>query len=187
MSKNPNLDRLAFISVRADGPDERVNNLLEISAVVTDSSLRPFDGGMSVVIEPDTPGWVGDLDPEVLRIHTESGLLTDVLYGDSTSPGDADRTVAAYLDQHRGGVPLVLAGDPITSVRSFLRVGAPATFARLDARSLDVGSVALFAERVLTMEHPVLGCGGSCRGLQGVQCLVDAARALRYCFWGGCG
>lgn len=170
---------LALIDVETGGLDERVDELLEISAIVTDNQLNPVDDGISVIIRPDTPGWRDNLHHKVVEMHNASGLFDDIDAGLGISLDAADRKVAEYLDDHRDGVKLIFVGNSITLDRNFLRAKAPTTFARLHYRSLDITSIRNFTMRMLGLPEPETSPAGRHRGIDDLHDAIGLARALQ--------
>ncbi|MGO1851792.1 MAG: oligoribonuclease [Microbacteriaceae bacterium] len=175
----PHPDLIAFVDVETTGLNELVDELLEISAIVVTNDLEPADDGISVVIDPETPGWRDSLDEFITTMHTASGLLADIDAGRGVLPGAADRTVAQYLDGHRDGKPLLFGGNSITLDRNFLRAKAPATFERLHYRSLDGTSIGQYQQRILGLPAPEVNLAKRHRGLSDLHDSIAGLRALR--------
>lgn len=175
----PHGDLIAFIDVETTGLDERVDELLEISAIVTTNDLEPVDDGITAIIEPATPKWRDSLSDFIIDMHTRSGLLADIDAGEGRPVDAADLDVARYLDSHRESLPLILAGSSITLDRNFLRAQAPATYARLHYRSMDLSAVREFTIRALGLPRPDVESRGIHRGLADLHDTIGLARALR--------
>jgi oligoribonuclease len=143
---DPKLTRLVWIDLEMTGLDPTRDEIVEIAAVVTDSELVELDEGVSFVVRPDDLSILAGMDEVVVRMHTESGLLTDIPSG--LALVDAGAQVLAYVRQH---VPEArrapLAGSSVYVDRGFLARYLPALDAHLHYRLVDVSTIKELARR----------------------------------------
>ncbi len=138
-------DRIVWIDCEMTGLDTRVDVLVEVAAVVTDSELNVLDEGVDVVIRPPAEA-LAQMGDVVREMHTASGLL-EVLDGGVTL-AEAETVVLDYL---RRWVPeprkAPLAGNSVGTDKAFLEVGMPALVEHLHYRVIDVSSLKELARR----------------------------------------
>lgn len=138
-------DRIVWIDCEMTGLDTRVDVLVEVAAVVTDSELNVLDAGVDVVIRPpdEALAQMGDV---VREMHTASGLL-DVLDQGMTL-AEAETVVLDYV---RRWVPeprkAPLAGNSVGTDKAFLELGMPGLVDHLHYRVIDVSSLKELARR----------------------------------------
>src|SRR5690554_4484338 len=127
------------------GLDLERDALIEVAVVVTDSQLKPVDGGIDLVIAPP-PGAVEQMGDVVRHMHTTSGLLEVLDQG--LSMADAQEQVLTYV---RRWVPEVrkapLAGNSVGTDRTFLERDMPELTEHLHYRIIDVSSIKELARR----------------------------------------
>ena len=127
------------------GLDTQRDQIVEIACIVTEADLTELDEGISLVIRPDDEPLAG-MDPVVVRMHTESGLLDEIPQG--TTLEDAQAQVLAYVQGH---VPEArkapLAGSSVYVDRGFLARYMPDLDTHLHYRLVDVSSIKELARR----------------------------------------
>ena len=132
-------ERLVWIDCEMTGLDTANDVLVEIAVVVTEADLTPLDDGIDVVIAT-TPEKLAAMDPFVVNMHTESGLLPLIPGGVDVSV--AEQMVLEYVKKH---VPEArkspLAGSSVYVDRAFLARQMPALDAHLHYRLVDVSTV----------------------------------------------
>ena len=131
-------DRLVWIDLEMTGLDPSFDEIVEIACIVTEADLTEVDTGISLVIKPsDAP--LERMDPFVVNMHTESGLITEIPNGIPLA--DAEAQVLAYMQSH---VPEArkapLAGSSVYVDRGFLSRYMPAIDEHLHYRLVDVSS-----------------------------------------------
>lgn len=138
-------DRLVWIDCEMTGLDLERDELVEIAVIVTEADLTELDAGIAVVIKPSDTSLAG-MDPVVVKMHTESGLLDEIPEGITLE--EAQEQVLAYV---RGHVPEArkapLAGSSVYVDRGFLARHMPELDAHLHYRLVDVSSVKELARR----------------------------------------
>jgi oligoribonuclease len=119
--------------------------LIEVAALVTDGNLNVLGEGVDVVIRPPQAA-LDQMDPFVVNMHTESGLLP--LLDGGVSLGEAEQQVMDYIKTYvteAGKVPL--AGNTIGTDRAFLAEYMPTLEGYLHYRNVDVSSIKELAKR----------------------------------------
>jgi len=141
----PSADRLVWIDCEMTGLDPQRDEIVEIACIVTEADLTEVDAGVSIVVKAsDAP--LAAMDEVVVRMHTESGLLTEIASG--TTVLDAERQVLDYVRSH---VPEArkapLAGSSVYVDRGFLARHMPELDAHLHYRLIDVSTIKELARR----------------------------------------
>ena len=109
-------ERLVWVDCEMTGLDLSKDVLVEIAVLVTEADLTPLDDGIDVVIRATREQLAG-MDPFVVNMHTESGLLPLIDGGEDLAV--AETRVLEYVQQHvpdarkasrrvRGGRPVPL-------------------------------------------------------------------------------
>jgi oligoribonuclease len=132
-------DRLVWIDCEMTGLDPATDEIVEIACIVTEGDLTELDSGISLVVKPsDAP--LAAMDPVVVRMHTESGLIEEIPAGITLA--EAEERVLAYVRSH---VPdarkAPLAGSSVYVDRGFLSRYMPDLDAHLHYRLVDVSSI----------------------------------------------
>ncbi len=139
-------DRLVWIDCEMTGLDPRRDEVVEVAAIVTDGDLVELDEGVSVVVRPRDLAILDTMDDVVVRMHTESGLLTEIPAG--VTIGEAERVVLDYVRRH---VPeprrAPLAGSSVYVDRGFIARYLPDLDAHLHYRLVDVSTIKELARR----------------------------------------
>jgi oligoribonuclease len=113
--------------------------IVEIACVVTDAQLNPLDGGISRVIFADETQ-LARMDSIVIKMHTESGLVTEIPNGVPLQDAEAD--VLNYIKSHIAEPKKSpLAGSSVYVDRMFLQAHMPTLESYLHYRIVDVSSV----------------------------------------------
>lgn len=138
--------RLVWIDLEMTGLDPARDQIVEIAAIVTDADLAELDAGVSFVVCPDDLSILDTMEDVVVRMHTESGLLTDIPSG--LPLATAGEQVLAYIRSHvpeAGRAPL--AGSSVYVDRGFLARYLPELDAHLHYRLVDVSTIKELARR----------------------------------------
>ena len=137
MTQNP-AERIVWIDCEMTGLDTVNDVLVEVACVVTDAELNEVAEPFSVVIQTTTEKLEG-MDPFVVSMHTESGLLPEIPNGITLEA--AEQALFEYVTTH---VPEArkapLAGSSIHVDRIFLARDMPRVDAYLHYRIVDVSS-----------------------------------------------
>jgi len=131
-------ERLVWIDLEMTGLDPSFDEIVEIACIVTEADLTEIDSGISLVVKPsDEP--LAAMDPFVVNMHTESGLITEI--PDGIPLAEAEALVLAYVQSHvPEGRKAPLAGSSVYVDRGFLARYMPAIDQHLHYRLVDVSS-----------------------------------------------
>lgn len=132
-------DRLVWIDLEMTGLDPKVEEIVEIACIVTEADLTEVDEGISLVVKPSDAS-LAAMDPFVLNMHTQSGLLEQIPAGIALA--EAEQQVLDYVRQHvpdTGKSPL--AGSSVYVDRAFLAAYMPTLDAHLHYRLVDVSTI----------------------------------------------
>jgi oligoribonuclease len=138
-------ERIVWIDCEMTGLDTRLDALVEVACLVTDSELNVLGEGVDVVIRPpqEALDQMGDF---VRAMHTSSGLLP--LLPGGTTLEDAQQQVLAYVREWvPEGRKAPLGGNTVSTDRAFLTRDMPELEAHLHYRIVDVSSVKELARR----------------------------------------
>ncbi len=127
------------------GLDREIDELVEISVVITDGDLTPVDEGIDLLIRPSQAA-VAHMNDFVRDMHTNSGLINE--WDTGLSLTEAEARVLAYIREH---VPeerkALLGGNSVGTDKSFLERYMPHVIAHLHYRIIDVSSLKELAKR----------------------------------------
>jgi oligoribonuclease len=139
-------DRLVWIDLEMTGLDPMHDEIVEIAAIVTDGELTELDAGVSFVVRPTDLAILEGMDPVVVAMHTESGLLADIPGGAPLE--EAGAAVLAYVRAHVAEARRApLAGSSVYVDRGFLARYLPELDAHLHYRLVDVSTIKELARR----------------------------------------
>jgi oligoribonuclease len=158
-------DRIVWIDCEMTGLDYKNDLLVEIACIITDADLNEIDEGFQVVINAPAKK-LESMDPVVVTMHTESGLLPEIANGISLEA--AEEALFEYISAR---VPEAskspLAGSSVHVDRIFLRRDMPRVDSYLHYRIIDVSSIKelvrrwypkmYFASPTKTGNHRALG------------------------------
>jgi oligoribonuclease len=147
------------------GLDYKNDLLVEIACIITDADLNEIDEGFQVVINAPAKK-LESMDPVVVTMHTESGLLPEIANGISLEA--AEEALFEYISAR---VPEAskspLAGSSVHVDRIFLQRDMPRVDSYLHYRIIDVSSIKelvrrwypkmYFASPTKTGNHRALG------------------------------
>ena len=137
---------LFWIDLEMTGLDPNAEVIIEIATVVTDDDLTVLAEGPDLVIA--TPAeFLDKMDPFVLNMHTNSGLL-EAIKASTISHEDAMQQTLDFIKLHSpesGKIPL--CGNSIGTDRRFLAKYMPEIENWLHYRSVDVSSVKELVKR----------------------------------------
>ena len=133
-------DRLVWLDLEMTGLDAARDAIVEIAALVTDSTLEPLDGGIDLVVH-QPPEVLATMEKFVVSMHTRSGLLPAIEASD-VNLAEAGIAVSDYVRSH---VPeprtAPLCGNSIGVDRRFLDRHLPELDSYLHYRCIDVSSI----------------------------------------------
>ena len=165
MSETPETDRIVWIDCEMTGLDFKNDLLVEIACVITNAQLEVVTEGLNIVIQAPAER-LELMDPFVVNMHTESGLLPEIPNGISLEA--AEEQLFEYISSHIPEASKApLAGSSVHVDRIFLQRDMPRVDSYLHYRIIDVSSIkelvrrwyprAYFASPTKTGNHRALG------------------------------
>jgi oligoribonuclease len=165
MSETPETDRIVWIDCEMTGLDFKNDLLVEIACVITNAQLEVVAEGLNIVIQAPAER-LESMDPFVVNMHTESGLLPEIPNGVSLEAAEAQ--LFEYISSHIPEASKApLAGSSVHVDRIFLQRDMPRVDSYLHYRIIDVSSIkelvrrwyprAYFASPTKTGNHRALG------------------------------
>ena len=165
MSETAETDRIVWIDCEMTGLDFKNDLLVEIACVITDAQLEVVTEGLNIVIQAPAER-LENMDPFVVNMHTESGLLPEIPNGVTLEV--AEEMLFDYISSH---IPEAnkaqLAGSSVHVDRIFLQRDMPRVDSYLHYRIIDVSSIkelvrrwyprVYFASPTKTGNHRALG------------------------------
>ena len=141
MLKNP----IVWIDCEMTGLDLSIDELVEVSVVITDAELNPIDEGIDLLVKP-SPEAVAHMDDFVRNMHTNSGLINE--WDEGLSLDEAETLVLEYIKKF---IPEVrrapLGGNSVATDKTFLEKYMPNVIDHLHYRIIDVSSIKELAKR----------------------------------------
>ena len=136
---NQKQPHLVWVDCEMTGLDAQKDVLVEIAVLITDSDLNIIGDGVDVVIRA-TEDQIAGMNEFVTKMHTESGLITEIPKGISVS--DAEELILKYLETS-GVAPgkSPLAGNSVYVDRIFISRDMPKLSEFLHYRTIDVSSI----------------------------------------------
>lgn len=130
---------LIWIDLEMTGLDPEQDAILEIAAIVTDSSLSVVDEGLSIAVY-QSEEVLSQMDEWNLNQHTASGLLERVRASEC-SLEEAEAVTFDLVSRHakRGESPL--CGNSVWQDRRFLKRYMPTLEGYFHYRNIDVSSI----------------------------------------------
>lgn len=137
-------DPIVWIDCEMTGLDLSIDELVEISVVVTDGDLNPVDEGIDIVIRPSeaAENSMGDF---VRDMHTNSGLINEWVQG--VALGEAEQQVLDYLSARIPAGKAPLGGNSVGTDKMFLEKYMPKLIEFLHYRIIDVSSLKELTKR----------------------------------------
>jgi oligoribonuclease len=137
IDKRASVTKLLWVDLEMTGLDVNEHVIIEAAALVTDWEFKVLGSYEAFIAHPDEV--LARANPWAHEQHTNSGLLERV-----RTEGKPERQVvgemAAFIKEHFGAEPAVLAGNSIHNDRVFIRKWWPAVDDLLHYRMLDVSS-----------------------------------------------
>ena len=131
---------LAWMDLEMTGLDPAQHVIVEIATIITDDDLAIVAEGPDLVVQA-TEDELARMDPVVVKMHTESGLL-DRIRSSTVTLAEAGAQTLEFLREHipePGTVPL--CGNSIGTDRRFLALHLPDIENHLHYRSVDVSTI----------------------------------------------
>ena len=145
MGENIESDRIVWIDCEMTGLDFKNDLLVEIACVITNAQLEQVTEGLNIVIQAPVER-LEAMDPFVVNMHTESGLLPEIPNGVTLDA--AEQLLFDYITSHIPEASKApLAGSSVHVDRIFLQRDMPRIDSYLHYRIIDVSSVKELARR----------------------------------------
>jgi oligoribonuclease len=145
MGENIESDRIVWIDCEMTGLDFKNDLLVEIACVITNAQLEQVAEGLNIVIQAPAER-LEAMDPFVVNMHTESGLLPEIPSGVTLEA--AEELLFDYITSHIPEASKApLAGSSVHVDRIFLQRDMPRVDSYLHYRIIDVSSVKELARR----------------------------------------
>ena len=131
---------LAWMDLEMTGLDPDRHTILEIATLITDDNLELIAEGPDLIVHAGEED-LAHMDEVVVKMHTRSGLLSEVR-ASTVSLAEAGAQTLAFLKQHidkEGTVPL--CGNSIGTDRRFLAKHLSEIEEFLHYRSVDVSTI----------------------------------------------
>lgn len=165
MSESTETDRIVWIDCEMTGLDFKNDLLVEIACVITNAQLELVAEGLNIVIQAPAER-LEAMDPFVVNMHTESGLLPEIPNGVTLE--QAEEILFDYISSHIPEASKTpLAGSSVHVDRIFLQRDMPRVDSYLHYRIIDVSSIkelvrrwyprVYFASPTKTGNHRALG------------------------------
>jgi len=138
-------DKLLWIDLEMTGLDPKVDEIIEIAAIVTDSELNNL-GELAEIYISQPPERFEKMDDWNRTHHTDSGLWQKVLES-KTNIAEAEQTVLRFLDEHSLKNNCLLCGNSIWQDRRFITKYMPELEKRLHYRMIDISTLKELARR----------------------------------------
>lgn len=139
MSIDKNLipTKLLWVDLEMTGLNAQTDVILEVAAIVTDMNFVRLGSYESIIHQPDDK--LDGMTEWPKSQHSRSGLTERVKNAKQSEP-QVVAEFAAFIRQHFGDEPAILAGNSIHNDRIFIHKWWPEVEALLHYRMLDVSS-----------------------------------------------
>lgn len=134
---------LAFTDLETTHREPDKGSVLEVAMVITDPALNVL-GFYSQNVRPLFSEYDFE-DDDVLKMHTENGLVAEIDAGDCLRRYEAELNALAWLESF-GPEQLRIVGNSIHFDLAWLREHMPRLAARFHRHLLDITSINKFAE-----------------------------------------
>ena len=136
---------LIWIDCEMTGLDTRVDRIIEIATLITDSDLNVVAEGPELAIHRPQE-LLDQMDSWNTKHHTQSGLVERVL-NSKIEIEDADRLTFEFISQYAEAHSAPLCGNSVWQDRRFIDLEMPLTAHHLHYRNVDVSSFKEMAKR----------------------------------------
>lgn len=147
MSRKPEDSQwVAWIDLETTGNKDD-DSIIEVGFVLTDRDLNEEFAGAWVIHPWDWNYLRKRMEPVVVEMHEQNGLLDELnMFGwGAYGPAKADREVAAILQEYGKGNHIPLAGSGVSHFdRKYIRKELPKTSDLLSYWAYDIGAVRRF-------------------------------------------
>ena len=136
---------LFWVDLEMTGLDEKIDTILEVAIVITDSQFKTLEEYHRIVFQPQEV--LDKMNDWCKRTHGESGLTAAVPTG--TPLATVEKEILELLNRHyKTNDRTVLVGNSVGNDRRFIDAYLPEVAKRLHYRLIDVSSFnEIFRER----------------------------------------
>ena len=172
---------LVWMDLEMTGLDPKVERILELATIVTDSDLNLIAKGPVIYIS-QSEDLIDSMDEWNTKQHNESGLI-DLVRNQGVSELEAERLTLAFLKQHVIAGSSPLCGNSIGQDRRFLVEYMPELAEFFHYRNLDVSTIKELASRWRPDIANSVKKRGSHRALEDVVDSIDELKHYRENFF----
>ncbi len=163
-------NNLIWVDMEMSGLDPRIEKVLEVAIVITDTELRTVAEGPVIVVHQ--PAAVLDaMDAWNKSTHAKSGLIERVK-SSTTTEAEADAKLVEFLKQHVPAGVSPLCGNSVHQDRRFMVNYLPAFEAWFHYRNLDVSTL----KELMRRWRPELAAGMTKHGRH--EALADVYESI---------
>jgi oligoribonuclease len=163
-------NNLIWVDMEMSGLDPRIEKVLEVAIVITDTELRTVAEGPVIVVHQ--PAAVLDaMDAWNKSTHAKSGLIERVK-ASTTTEAQADAKLVDFLKQHVPSGVSPLCGNSVHQDRRFMVNYLPAFEAWFHYRNLDVSTL----KELMRRWRPELAAGMTKHGRH--EALADVYESI---------
>jgi oligoribonuclease len=163
-------NNLIWVDMEMSGLDPRLEKVLEVAIVITDTELRTVAEGPVIVVHQ--PAAVLDaMDAWNKSTHAKSGLIERVK-ASTTTEAQADAKLVDFLKQHVPSGVSPLCGNSVHQDRRFMVNYLPAFEAWFHYRNLDVSTL----KELMRRWRPELAAGMTKHGRH--EALADVYESI---------
>ena len=140
-----NKENLIWIDLEMTGLNDKVERIIEIATIVTDTNLNILAEGPVLALS-QSPELLHNMDEWNTKQHHQSGLIRRVEQSQITE-ADAQAQTLAFLEQWVPANCSPMCGNSIGTDRTFLRRYMPQLEQYFHYRNLNVTTLKLLAQR----------------------------------------
>lgn len=150
--KERTVTHYAWIDLETTGLDPNSDVILEIALIITDVDLNVVDEWQTLV---NSPRWRERIlaNEFVFNMHSENGLLRDLLNTELQSIETVDGWLLSRLSAHSKAKEIIIAGSTCSFDLAFMQKHMPRSTSHLDYYGLDISAVRRFIKYTLKASH----------------------------------
>lgn len=145
------MTRAVFLDVETTSINAKQGSILEIGVIVVEVPRLTEVARTSFVCRPVDVAHLQKMDPVVVRMHTESGLLAEVAKATRTAP-DVEPELCVWFLNQTGGEKVYLCGSNPDFDRRWLEAHMPNLSRKLSHRNFDVNTFFILREWIAGKE-----------------------------------
>lgn len=141
-----NREVICWMDTEFSGPDPYRDTLLEVAALLTDTSGSVLSDSYHALLHvDDLPSVIAQANQTVQTMHERSGLWEDLWLGITKPIQTVEQELSGWLAEHTDPEDIkYLGGNTITLDRNHVQAAFPKFYAQLSYRSMDATSLAIF-------------------------------------------